>query len=132
MKKFISLLLAFSLLQACVAYPKQIPDDDNRHCKLSTKKYALAVNSDGLKVTISNGDPLGVAVFGSIVFGTTTLVSGSMVIMGNTLHYMEAQSKCEDSFLNAQVLKHVESLLEMGGELIDVDMKEAAEDSPKA
>lgn len=130
-KPIISILI-LSVLQACVAYPKQIPDDDNRHCKLSTKKYALAVNSDGLKVTISNGDPLGVTVFGSIVFGTTTLVSGSMVIMGNTLHYMEAQGKCEDSFLNAQVLKHVDNLLEMGGELIEVDMKEPAEGSPKA
>lgn len=71
-------------------------------------------------MTVSNGDPLSVVVLGSVVFGVTTVVSGSMVVMGNTIHYMEAQGRCDDSFLNTQVLDHIKPLLEQGGTLIEV------------
>jgi hypothetical protein len=123
MLKILTSVLVFILLQACVAYPKQTFRKDYKRCDLVSREYHLAMNHSVMKVLMEGtGNPLHALVLSGIVAGVTTVVSGSIVIVGNTVHFLEKQGSCDDSFLNVQVLSHIMPLLEDGGELMDEDM----------
>ena len=44
-----------------------------------------------------------------------TIIAGSVVVSGNTIHWLEKQGSCEDSFLNNSVNKLYSSTVELGG-----------------
>ncbi len=123
--KFVALLLIPLLLYGCVAYPKSRHDADNKRCDLITKSYTLEVNESGLKVLKHTGDPIGALAISGVVFSVSTVVSGSMVVVGNTAHFLEKQGSCEDSFLNEKVLAHIGPLLKQGGEVISLPENKA-------
>lgn len=110
--------LIFALLQACVAYPKTTPDRDNKRCDLVTKKLRLATEKDAYKVA-AKIDPISAVVSAGLLYGVTVVVSGSVVLVGNTVHFLEKQGQCDDSFLNTQLLDHIKPLLEQGGTVIE-------------
>ena len=118
MIKTISTLSMLALLQACVAYPKFTPDRDNKRCELVTKKLRLDTEEDAYKVT-AKIDPISAIVSAGLVYGVTVVVSGSVVLVGNTVHFLEKQGQCDDSFLNTQLLDHIKPLLEQGGTVIE-------------
>ena len=118
MIKIITITLVFSLLQACVAYPKETFRKDYERCDLVSREYHLAMNRAGLKLLEGAGDPFQALVLAGIVASVTTVVSGSVVIVGNTVHFLEKQGSCDDSFLNEQVLSYITPLLSDGGELV--------------
>ena len=110
--------LIFALLQGCVAYPKTTPDRDNKRCDLVTKKLRLATEKDAYKVA-AKIDPISAVVSAGLLYGVTVVVSGSVVLVGNTVHFLEKQGQCDDSFLNTQLLDHIKPLLEQGGTVIE-------------
>ena len=116
--KFIASMLVFSLLQACVAYPKTTPDKDNNPCELATKKLRLATEKDAYKVA-AKIDPISAIASAGLLYGVTVVISGSVVLVGNTVHFLEKQGQCDDSFLNTQLLDHIKPLLEQGGTVIE-------------
>lgn len=118
MIKSIVCITIILLLQACVSYPKQVPSKDYKRCELVSKEYRLEMNDVGLKVLNKVGDPIGALVLTGIVVSITTVVSGSVVIVGNTVHFLEKQGSCDDSFLNQQVLNYITPLLSDGGKLV--------------
>lgn len=101
-----------------MSYPKQVPSKDYKRCELVSKEYRLEMNDVGLKVLNKVGDPIGALVLSGIVVSITTVVSGSVVIVGNTVHFLEKQGSCDDSFLNQQVLNYITPLLSDGGKLV--------------
>lgn len=107
-----------ALLQACVAYPKQVNDIDDKRCELMSRSHQLKVNSNGLKILTNTGDPFGALLLSGIVFSVSSVVSGSVVVIGNTVHFLEKQGRCDDSFLNQEILRHNTPLLKKEGELI--------------
>jgi len=118
MKKIISLFAMLSLLQACVAYPRTTPDKDNSRCELVTKRLRLATEESAYKVA-GKIDPFSAIVSAGLLYGVTVVVSGSVVLVGNTVHFLEKQGQCDDSFLNTQLLDHIKPLLEQGGTVIE-------------
>ena len=119
MIKIITILLIFGLLQACVAYPKETFRKDYKRCDLVPREYHLTMNRGGLKMLMQGtGDPLQALVLAGIVASITIVVSGSVVVVGNTIHFLEKQGSCDDSFLNEQVLVYIKPLLSEGGELV--------------
>ena len=44
-----------------------------------------------------------------------TVIAGSVVVSGNTIHWLEKQGSCEDSFLNTSINKLYSSTIELGG-----------------
>lgn len=118
MLKTISILLVLSTLQACVAYPEKVFHKDDERCQLKSRYYDFRVNKNGLKMLTRTNDPASALFFSGVVFSVTAVVSGSIVLIGNTVHFLEKQGKCEDSFLNQEILKHNKPLLEKEGEVI--------------
>lgn len=121
MIKILNSLLMLSLLQGCVAYPKETFRKDYERCDLVSREYHLAMNRSGLKMLKGTGDPFQALVLAGIVASITTVVSGSVVVVGNTVHFLEKQGSCDDSFLNEQVLVYIRPLLDEGGELVADD-----------
>ena len=48
-----------------------------------------------------------------------TVIAGSVVVSGNTIHWLEKQGSCEDSFLNNSVSKLYSSTVELGGIVVN-------------
>ena len=52
------------------------------------------------------------------IFAITGIISSSIVIAGNTVHWIEKQGKCDDSLLNTYIIKHNKPLLDNNGEQV--------------
>ncbi|WP_283788151.1 hypothetical protein QNI23_002830 [Bermanella sp. WJH001] len=72
-------------------------------------------------------DPLQALVLAGLSASVTIVVSGSVVIVGNTVHFLEKQGSCDDSFLNQQVLSYITPLLSEGGEQITDESLQSTE-----
>ena len=127
MTKIIISLLMFSLLQGCVAYPKETFRRDYERCDLISREYHLSMNRSGLQLLDGAGDLFQALVLAGIVVSVTTVVSGSLVVVGNTVHFLEKQGSCDDSFLNQQVLSYITPLLSEGGEQITDESLQSTE-----
>ena len=117
----------FSLLQGCVAYPKETFRRDYERCDLISREYHLSMNRSGLQLLDGAGDLFQALVLAGIVVSVTTVVSGSLVVVGNTVHFLEKQGSCDDSFLNQKVLSYITPLLSEGGEQITDESLQSTE-----
>lgn len=118
MKLFI-LLLFIITVQSCAVYPKSKYDVDDQRCELRSNKLTLGVMKS--KSTCKGSGTAGSAlclIAASTIGVVTAVVSGSIVLVGNTVHWLEKQGKCEDGFLNRKTKNHNEPLLEKEGVLI--------------
>jgi len=77
-------------------------------CKMATKKLTLEphVNSD---YSLCHGkdvkkDPLFCLLLSGVVTSASIVVSGSIVLIGNTIHWLEYQSGCDPK--TTKVIKH--------------------------
>jgi hypothetical protein len=97
--KLLLTLLSIAFVSSCVFVPSSSGKQDLRNeCEMSTKKLSLKKigNSDlCLKGTNLNKDGLvACLVIGGFVGSTSAIVSGSIVLIGNTIHWMEYQATC--------------------------------------
>lgn len=90
-------LILVASLSACAFVPETA--DDQRYadsCEMHTKKLTLTVKEigDGF---CENGNDVEICLltFGVIVPAGSLLLSGSVVLVGNTLHWLEYQGKCK-------------------------------------
>jgi hypothetical protein len=61
---------------------------------------------------------------GGVMLATTGIISGSIVLAGNTIHWLEKQGKCDDGLVTTYVEDHNKPLLENNGKLIQSDSSE--------
>lgn len=120
MKKIILIILSLNLTNCATILPKTTTDIDDNRCHLVTKKLTL----DAIAHPMLSGDChgadeclfiLGVSALYTI---TTGVISGSIALVGNTVHWLEKQGKCDDSFINTYLNNYNQRLLENNGQLI--------------
>jgi hypothetical protein len=113
------LLIVVMAIQGCAAYPKVNKSVDYKRCDLLSRSYTLTVTDKPvMNPQSNNGGIIGELVVAGVFLGATVVVSGSLVVVGNTVHFLEKQGRCEDSYLNRKIAEHVEPLFEKGGEPI--------------
>jgi len=118
--KPITFFVILYFLSSCAVVPKFTADADNSRCNLATKKMSLeVVGAKGGNCASGGGKGAAVVCLTTAgIFAITGIISGSIVIAGNTVHWIEKQGKCEDSFLNTYVMKHNKPLLDNDGKLV--------------
>ncbi len=117
--KILMAALLISLVSGCAFYPKAQQADLDNGCDLYFKKLTMDVTSSRIQCQ-GGGNSAGTCiVLAGVVAGGTAVVSGSIVLVGNTLHWLEKQGKCDDSFLNTRVFSHNKPLLEEEGMLVE-------------
>jgi hypothetical protein len=94
-------------LSGCAFVPEQIPDEPaTGTCQISTPEWKLTVAEiNDVMVCQSSGKEAAYCLLtvGLVIPAGSFVVSGSIVIVGNTLHWLEYQGRCEDSFLHQQL-----------------------------
>ncbi len=89
-------LIPATLLSACIAVPV-VDQSDASACKTYTKSMSLKA------VTLNpncHDETCGAAILA--VSAGSVLISGSIVLTNNTVHWLEYQGVCSDSYLNTK------------------------------
>ena len=94
-------------LSGCAFFPEQINEEATRDsCRISTPEWKLTV-AEITELTVCQGSGKDAAycllTVGLVLPAGSFVVSGSIVVVGNTLHWLEYQGKCEDSFLQQRL-----------------------------
>ncbi len=127
-------LIAF-LIQGCIALPKTVPKED-QECLLLTKSLTIdyytspdmideAVDEMLNALTSDCHEPECLLLFAPIIAITagSFVISGSIVVAGNTIHWIEEQGRCDDS-VTRQVLKGLrDAVMALGGTVINSGME---------
>lgn len=118
--KPVTFFVILYFLSSCAVVPKFTDDADNSRCNLATKKMSLdVVGAKGGNCASGGGEGAAIVCLTAAgIFAITGIISGSIVIAGNTVHWIEKQGKCEDSFMNTYVTRHNQSLLDNDGKLV--------------
>lgn len=99
-------------LCACVYVPvANERDSAEANCKMLTQSMSL--NSVEMHSDIgchNGGDCNAVLAAAIVVTAGSALISGSIVLTGNTLHWLEYQGSCSDGFLNRSKQQFLDSL----------------------
>lgn len=114
MKRIISCILIMAT-SGCAVHPVPTYDPDDQRCNLSTRKTELSQTV----VNVHCGGAPECAAGMAIIGVASALVSGSIVVVGNTVHWLEKQGKCDDSFLNKYILQHNQPLIENDGKAVN-------------
>jgi hypothetical protein len=95
-------------LSGCAFFPEQIADEATQNaCRISAPEWKLTfAEINNVNVCQSSGKDAAYCLLtiGLIVPAGSFVVSGSIVVVGNTLHWLEYQGRCKDSFLNQQLV----------------------------
>jgi hypothetical protein len=113
-----SILSICILLSACTVSPQIAPQQTHRNCDLITRELTLDYQwlpHDIYKVNCTNRIEVclgaSLATAGLWTVGST-LVSGSIYLTGNSLHWLEYQGRCEDSELR-NAIQRMQEMLEL-------------------
>ena len=111
MQRLISIALILVNLSACAIYPK-FDNDANPQCDVFTRQFTLDIAIDDKTCTKSdNGGELLLCIgLSGVLFTASAVISGSIVIVGNTVHFLEQQGRCENSFLRRKLDKHLNKI----------------------
>jgi len=100
LKKLATFMLVISLLSSCAVYPRFKERHVPEQCKVLTKKVELNFVGGG----ISGGDCKAdgcLVIFGVAagIFVSSVVISSSIYLVGNTVHYLEKEVRCDDATL---------------------------------
>ena len=128
--RHVSLLFIVLLMQSCIVLPKTVPEED-QECLLLTKSMTIdyytspdmideAVDEMVHALASDCHEPECLLVFVPIIAisAGSLVVSGSIVVVGNTIHWIEKQGKCDDSITQQTLADLRTSLRELGGSVI--------------
>lgn len=89
--RIIGLWILSGLLSSCVFVPKEVKRYD-ANCEVSYRQYELEYNPEFMSV----GQCSGPGCLESLLVGLgfTTVISGTAVLVGNTLHWLEKEGRC--------------------------------------
>lgn len=88
------------ILAACIVVPEKIKYYD-KDCQVVSKRYTLTTQEIKMHGPIDNCsneecvDEIAAAIFGTVIIvPISAVVSGSIVIVGNTFYWLEKQGEC--------------------------------------
>ena len=116
--KLTSILFLLLLLQACAFYPKTQYSKEVARCDLNFKKLTIDMTGSSIRCQGGGNSAGACIILAGVITGGSAIVSGSIVLVGNSLHWLEKQGKCEDSFLNTKIFNHNNPLLKKDGVLV--------------
>jgi len=117
-------------MQNCIFLPKTVPQEDH-DCLLATKSMTLHVHTsealideavDEMVAAIASDchEPECLLVVAPIVAVSvgSLVVSGSIVVTGNTIHWLERQGRCQDTLTQQTLEGLTQAGKSMGGTVI--------------
>ena len=115
---------------SCLVIPK-MENTSLDNCELITKRWTLEFHridsnnecygcDDFVRGVIECGGEVEecVAILATVSLGWT-VIAGSVVVVGNTAHWLEKQGTCEDSLVKSSINKLYSSTLDLGGLVIN-------------
>ena len=118
------------IIWSCLVIPKT-EHSTVSNCELITKSWTLEFHGIGsnngcygcddfVRVVIECGGEVEecVAIIATVSLGWT-VIAGSIVVVGNTAHWLEKQGTCEDSLVKSSINKLYSSTLDLGGLVIN-------------
>lgn len=122
MMKLIFFIMSFAFLSlSCAVVPVQRAHSPyDRVCGISTHEYDLEVVQMGnISASCHSAECIvSIGVFAAAWTGITAVVSGSIVLIGNTVHWIEQQGPCDKNELAQQVTDVNTPLIEQGGKTV--------------
>ena len=130
---FILIFFLSIIIGGCLVIPKTENSIVN-NCELVTNKWTLEIYNIG-----SNNECYGcdefvrgilecggeveecVAIVATVSLGWT-VIAGSVVVVGNTVHWLEKQGSCEDSLVKSSINKLCSSTIDLGGLVINTSI----------
>ena len=116
-------IISVFCLSSCAFYPKVI-DDQNTACHLVSKKLTLeivvfdSISREDLKG--ADAEEILVLLAGTTVIAVASaIISGSIMLAGNAIHWIEQQGTCDDGAINIAIDDLSESLTSLGVRFAD-------------
>ena len=100
-------LAVLTLCQACIVFPK-VDESAEPICDLVTRQLTLDMASANLDNVSCEEEACAVVLIAPFV--VSSLVSGSVYIVGNTVHWLEEQGRCDESLVR-QTLSRMKGAL---------------------
>ncbi len=95
-------------MSACVVVPVVDKDEaESSTCKTYTKSMSLEMVTGNPGGGCNNNECIAALL---VVFAGSAIISGSIVLTGNTVHWLEYQGTCSDGYLNAAKQLFLESI----------------------
>ena len=128
MKLITVIVMSIFLCVSCAVVPvEKSRSPRDIECGVTSHEYDLKMVQMG-SVSASCDTPeciLSIGLFAAAWTGFTAIVSGSIVVVGNTVHWLEQQGPCDTDTLDQQVAEVNAPLIKQGGKPILI--KEALE-----
>jgi hypothetical protein len=118
-------------ITSCLFLPKTIPDEENQECLLVTKSMTIdyytspdmideAVDEMANAIKSDCHEPECLLLFAPLIAISvgSFIVSGSIVVVGNTIHWIEEQGRCDDSVTRQTLTEVISSAKKLGGMVI--------------
>jgi hypothetical protein len=91
-----------------MCHPSDEQEDTSSTCKIATRSMTLQMVSDN-SITFRCSEQACMAGALSVLAGST-IISDNIVLTANTVHWLEHQGTCSDSYLNVARQRFLESL----------------------
>lgn len=117
-------IVVISMLSSCaVVVPTFNEANIPEKCDLFTKNIELDIISTKINLVNCGNKMCGVLLFVSAgVFDTSAIISSSIYLMGNTVHYLEKEARCNDqTIIDEQIVEFSNKMEAIGAEKIDED-----------
>jgi len=121
MTKLILLITSTLFCISCAVVPVQKAHSTRDIiCGVTTHEYDLKmVEMGGLSASCNSPECIvSIGVFAAAWTGVTAVVSGSIVLIGNTVHWLEQQGPCDKDELNRHVIDVNTPLIKQGGKKV--------------
>ena len=119
-------------ITGCLFLPKTVPDEKDQECLLVTKSLTIDyyASSDMIDegvdemlnaITSDCREPECLILFVPLITisAGSFVVSGSIVVVGNTIHWIEEQGRCNDSATRRTLNGLINSTKELGGHVVN-------------
>ena len=106
------MVLVIFILSGCFYVPKVAERQDST-CELITK--SLTLENIGTADNYPSGCKDKCVLFAIGVTASSVIVSGSVVVAGNTIYWLEKKGRCEDSMIKKGINKLYETSVVAGG-----------------
>lgn len=106
--KILSATLLVLALSACVV-PVVDKPEASPACKTTTNSMSLQMANENIFVHGQCSDQACLAA-ALAVFAGSAIISGSIVLTNNTVHWLEYQGTCSDSYLNSVKQRFLDSI----------------------